>query len=48
MHPTSYGRGIRERDQKECKWKQVVKEAMEEGGSSDSNIEEFVAKLLES
>jgi len=32
------------------KWKQVVKEAMgdREGGSFDRNIEEFVAKLLES
>lgn len=28
------------------KWKQLSKEAMEEGGSSDRNIEEFVAKLL--
>ncbi|XP_021774780.1 UDP-glycosyltransferase 74E2-like isoform X2 [Chenopodium quinoa] len=28
------------------KWKQLTKEAMEEGGSSDRNIEEFIAKLL--
>lgn len=28
------------------KWKQLCKEAMEEGGSSDRNMEEFVAKLL--
>ncbi|KAJ8435139.1 hypothetical protein Cgig2_018967 [Carnegiea gigantea] len=30
------------------KWEQEAKEAMEEGGSSHRNIEEFVAKLLES
>ncbi|KAG9446701.1 hypothetical protein H6P81_012829 [Aristolochia fimbriata] len=27
------------------KWKQLVKEALEEGGSSDKNIEEFVASI---
>ncbi|GAV67133.1 UDPGT domain-containing protein, partial [Cephalotus follicularis] len=27
------------------KWKKLAKEAVEEGGSSDNNIEEFVAKL---
>lgn len=30
------------------KWKQVAKEAMEEGGSSDRNIEEFATGLLSS
>ncbi|WRX22311.1 UDP-glucuronosyl/UDP-glucosyltransferase - like 10 [Theobroma cacao] len=28
------------------KWKNLAKEAVDEGGSSDKNIEEFVAKLL--
>ncbi|KAK0589065.1 hypothetical protein LWI29_009160 [Acer saccharum] len=28
------------------KWKQLAKEAIDEGGSSDENIDEFVAKLL--
>lgn len=28
------------------KWKHLTKEAMEEGGSSNANIEEFVTKLL--
>ncbi|KAK1566989.1 hypothetical protein Q3G72_007005 [Acer saccharum] len=28
------------------KWKQLAKEAIDEGGSSDKNIDEFVAKLL--
>ncbi|KAK1568552.1 hypothetical protein Q3G72_025876 [Acer saccharum] len=28
------------------KWKQLAKEAINEGGSSDKNIDEFVAKLL--
>ena len=30
------------------RWKEWAKEAMEEGGSSDKNIEEFVAKLAHS
>ncbi|KAL5750669.1 hypothetical protein ACOSP7_025272 [Xanthoceras sorbifolium] len=29
------------------KWKELAKEAIDEGGSSDSNINEFVAKLLD-
>ena len=28
------------------KWKELSKEAMDEGGSSDKNIDEFVASLL--
>ena len=28
------------------KWKELAKEAMDEGGSSDKNIEEFVAELV--
>lgn len=31
-----------------AKWKKLAKEAMDEGGSSDKNIEEFVANLVES
>ncbi|XP_031264625.1 UDP-glycosyltransferase 74E2-like [Pistacia vera] len=30
------------------KWKELAKEAVDEGGSSDKNIEEFVAKLVSS
>jgi pathogen-inducible salicylic acid glucosyltransferase len=30
------------------KWKKLAKEAVDEGGSSDKNIEEFVAKLVHS
>ncbi|XP_077224638.1 mogroside I-E synthase-like [Tasmannia lanceolata] len=29
-----------------CKWRELAKEALEKGGSSDQNIEEFVDKLL--
>nr|POF24414.1 udp-glycosyltransferase 74f1 [Quercus suber] len=28
------------------KWKELAKESMDEGGSSDKNIEEFVAELV--
>jgi hypothetical protein len=28
------------------KWRKLAKEAVDEGGSSDKNIEEFVAKLV--
>lgn len=28
------------------KWREVTKKAMDEGGSSDRNINEFVAKLV--
>ena len=28
------------------RWKELAKEAMDEGGSSDKNIEDFVAKLV--
>jgi pathogen-inducible salicylic acid glucosyltransferase len=28
------------------KWKELAKEAVEEGGSSDKNIDEFVANLV--
>ena len=31
-----------------CKWKTFAKEAVDEGGSSDKNIEEFVTKLVHS
>ncbi|GLT64019.1 hypothetical protein SLA2020_365370 [Shorea laevis] len=30
------------------KWKKLAKEAVDEGGKSDRNIEEFVAKLVHS
>ncbi|KAM3702240.1 hypothetical protein ACJW31_04G011000 [Castanea mollissima] len=30
------------------RWKELAKEAVDEGGSSDKNIEEFVAKLVQS
>ena len=30
------------------KWKKLAKEAVDEAGSSDKNIEEFVAKLVHS
>jgi pathogen-inducible salicylic acid glucosyltransferase len=30
------------------KWRKLAKEAVDEGGSSDKNIEEFVAKLVHS
>jgi len=31
-----------------CKWRKLAKEAVDEGGSSDKNIEDFVAKLVPS
>lgn len=30
------------------KWKELAREAVDEGGSSDKNIEEFVSKLVRS
>ena len=30
------------------RWKELAKETVDEGGSSDKNIEEFVAKLAQS
>ena len=30
------------------RWKELAKEAVDEGGSSDKNIEEFVEKLVNS
>jgi pathogen-inducible salicylic acid glucosyltransferase len=30
------------------KWRKLAKEAVDEGGSTDKNIEEFVAKLVNS
>ena len=44
------GGGERERDKKKnaFKWKKLAKEAVDQGGSSDKNIEEFVTKLVHS
>ncbi|KAL7264060.1 hypothetical protein ACSBR1_002085 [Camellia fascicularis] len=40
------GEGANEIKKNVIKWKKLAKEAVDEGGSSDKNIEEFVAELL--
>ena len=42
------GEGGKEMKRNSVKWKRLAKEAMDEGGSSDKNIEEFVASLAHS
>ncbi|GMY32907.1 UDP-glycosyltransferase 74E2-like [Fagus crenata] len=42
------GEGGKEMKRNSVQWKRLAKEAMDEGGSSDKNIEEFVASLAHS
>ena len=42
------GESGKEMKKNSIKWKEFAKEAVDEGGSSDKNIEEFVAKLAHS
>ena len=47
MYKGNNGRREWEGDEKNSvKWKKLAIEAMDEGGSSDKNIEEFVAELV--
>ena len=42
------GERVKEMKMNSVRWKELAKEAMGEGGSFDQNIEEFVAKLVNS